>query len=372
VSRTPHAAPAAIAALERAVAAVDWGGTWIRIAIATTDGRLLVQARQRRPADLGEQCALVAERVARLAAGLDVRPSAVGVGIAGITRGGVVESAVNIGITEPYDLTQHLKSGLGLPVIVVNDTQAAAVAEARDLGHGTSVLLTVGTGIGGAIVTAGRLTLGSGAAGDFGHMVVILDGPQCPCGGRGCLEQLASGRVLDLAARRLAETGASPWLATRAAAQNELHAGDLDSAAQEGDGEARAVLAEAASALVAGLHSITAAIDPEVIVLGGGLIGPESLLTRLVNERWREQRPHWSAAVLRPALLGADAGLRGAALLAAQMGIPPVTRPGGPRLTRTRWPSCICCGHSRRHSRRRRPAQPQSPGPAHAQPCRRH
>jgi glucokinase len=299
---------------------VDWGGTWIRVALATTDGRLLAQVRQRRPAGLSDQCALVADSVASLAARLAARPAAVGVGIAGITRGGVVESAVNVGISQPFDLARRLQDDLCLRVTVVNDTQAAALAEAGDLGGGTNVLLMVGTGIGGAIVTAGRLTSGSGAAGDFGHMVVQVDGPECRCGSHGCLEQLASGRVLDLTARRLAATGASPWLATRAAAQGEVHAGDLDSAALAGDGAAHTALAETSSALVAGLRSITAAIDPEVIVLGGGLLGSESLLTRLVNERWREQRPHWSAAVLRPAVLGADAGLRGAALLAAQMG----------------------------------------------------
>ena len=133
-------------------------------------------------------------------AGLCARPAAVGVGIAGVTRGGVVESAVNIGITQPYDLARRLKGEIGVPVTVVNDTQAAAVGEAAVLGVGTNVLLTVGTGIGSAVVTSGRLMPGNGAAGDFGHMVVMIDGPQCPCGGRGCLEQLVSGRVLDLAA----------------------------------------------------------------------------------------------------------------------------------------------------------------------------
>jgi glucokinase len=298
-------------------AAVDWGGTWIRVALATADGRLLTRARRRRPADLGEQCAVVADGIATLADGLSAQPVAAGVGIAGITRGGVVESAVNIGINRPFALARRLRAGIGLPVTVVNDTQAAAVAEAGELGDGTNVLLVVGTGIGGAIVGAGGLIPGNGAAGDFGHMVVMIDGPQCTCGGHGCLEQLVSGRVLDLAAQRLADTGASAWLAARAAARGRVHAGDLDSAARAGDRVAGDALAESASALVAGLRSVTAAVDPEVIVLGGGLLRPRSLLTKLVHDRWREQRPRWSAAVLRPALLGAEAGLRGAALLAA-------------------------------------------------------
>jgi glucokinase len=317
------------------VAAVDWGGTWIRVALAAAGGALLAQARHRRPAGLDSQCNLVAGSVAALAADLGDRPAALGVGIAGITRGGVVESAVNIGITAPVDLAGILRAGTGLPVTVVNDTQAAALAEAGALGGGTHVLLTVGTGIGGAIVSAGALVTGNGAAGDFGHMVVAVDGPPCSCGGRGCLEQLVSGRVLDLAAQRLAATGGSPWLAARAAvpgqpgagdfdaaargaARRDVHAGDLDAAARAGDGAARAVLADAASALAAGLRSITAAVDPEVIVLGGGLLGRRAVLTRLVSDCWHDQRPHWSRAELRPALLGAEAGLRGAALIAAR------------------------------------------------------
>jgi glucokinase len=115
-----------------------------------------------------------------------------------------------------------------LPATLVNDTQAAAVAEAAALGPGTHALLTVGTGIGGAIVAAGKLATGNGAAGDFGHMVVAIDGPDCPCGGRGCLEQLVCGRVLDVTARQLAETGASPWLMARAAARGQVHAGDME------------------------------------------------------------------------------------------------------------------------------------------------
>jgi glucokinase len=299
------------------VATVDWGGTWIRTALATADRKLLGQSRRPRPAGLADQCDLVCVEVAALAVSLGLRPAALGVGIAGIVRNGRVESAANVGITQPFDLARRLQDGTGLPVVVVNDTQAAAIAEASQLGPGTYVLLTVGTGVGGAIVADGRLVPGNGAAGDFGHMVVALDGPRCVCGGRGCLEQFVSGRVLNLAAEQLARTGTSPWLAARAAEAGRVHAGDLDLAAQAGDGPATAALERAASALVAGLRSIAAAIDPDIVVLGGGLLSPASLLARLVDQGWRTARPRWSATELRPAVLGEEAGLRGAALLVA-------------------------------------------------------
>lgn len=299
------------------VAAVDWGGTWIRVALADPDGQLLCTARHARPDGIAAQCALVRETLADLAAALGRSPAALGVGIAGITRAGWVESASNIGILHPFPLARTLQEETQLTTTIVNDTQAAAAAEASALGPGTSVLLTVGTGIGGAVIHDGRPVVGDGAAGDFGHMIVVLEGPVCRCGGRGCLEAVVSGRVLNRTAAELADTGASAWLASRVADRGEVHAGDLDLAARAGDPSAIQVLERAATALLAGLRSVTAAADPRTIVLGGSLLAEGRLLTALVHQAWRTGRPHWSAASLRAAALSDEAGLRGAALLAA-------------------------------------------------------
>ncbi len=299
------------------VAAVDWGGTWIRVALASVDGQLLRTARRSRPDGIAAQCALVRETVADLAESLGRRPAALGVGIAGITRAGWVHSAANIGILDPFPLARALQEETQLTATIVNDTQAAAAAEAAALGPGTSIVLTVGTGIGGAVVHDGRLVIGDGAVGDFGHMIVVMDGPVCGCGGRGCLEAVVSGRVLNRTATQLAATGASGWLASRAADQGKLHAGDLDLAARAGDLPAIQALERAAAALLAGLRSVTAAADPRTIVLGGSLLGEGRLLTTLVHQAWRDGRPRWSAARLRTAALDEEAGLRGAAVLAA-------------------------------------------------------
>lgn len=136
------------------------------------------------------------------------------------------------------------------------------------------------------------------------------------CGGRGCLEQLVSGRVLDVAAQRLAGAGGSAWLAARAGERGQVHAGDLDAAARAGDRAAREELAGAAAALVAGLRSITAALDPEVIVLGGGCLTPSRCSPGWSATAGGSNDPRWSATVLRATMLGAEAGLRGAALIA--------------------------------------------------------
>ena len=296
-----------------AVAAVDWGGTWLRVAVAR-GGAWLVQAREARPDGFGSQCSLVVELVRRLGAEAGAPVRALGVGIAGVTRNGRVESASNLGLRGPCDLAGRLRDALGRPVVVVNDTQAAAVGEATSFGPGMIVLLTVGTGIGGAVVSDGRLVTGEGAAGDFGHMTVDVHGPPCVCGGRGCLEQLVSGRVLDEVARGL----------------GLAHAGELDLAAA-GDLRARAALEAAADTLTWALRSVVAAADPRVIVLGGGLMGSGRLLPRLVGERWAAVRPPWSAAELRTARLGADAGLHGAARLGAALLASSPALPGPPR-----------------------------------------
>ena len=127
-----------------------------------------------------------------------------------------------------------------------------------------------------------------------------------------------SGRVLNRTATQLAATGASSLaFASRAADQGKVHAGDLDLAARTGDPSAIQALERAASALLAGLRSVTAAADPGTIVLGGSLLAEGRLLTKLVHQAWQAGRPRWSAARLRAAALGDEAGLRGAALLAA-------------------------------------------------------
>jgi glucokinase len=282
------------------VAAVDWGGTWLRAGLAV-DGSLLVRDRHRRPDGIEEQCDFLCGLVRRLGDELGQPPAALCAGIAGITRRGWVESAANVGIHRPYDLAGRLSRCSDVPVAVVNDVQAAAVAEAASLGPGTAVLLMAGTGIGGAIVHDGRLMPGEGAAGDFGHMVLAPDGPECVCGRRGCLEQLVSGRVLDEVARDL----------------GIVHAGDLDAAARGGHPAAVAALDHAAATLAVALRSITAVTDPAVIVLGGGLMTGGRLLPQLVRKHWRAERPPWSSAEVRPAMLGPDAGLIGAAMLAA-------------------------------------------------------
>jgi glucokinase len=290
------------------------------VGLASVDGTLLAQEREPCPAaSFAEQFDLVSVLLERLGEELGRPAAAMAVGIAGITRHGHLVSAVNLGLSAPCDLAGRLRATFGVPVLVVNDVQAAAAAEAAQGAPGTLALLTVGTGVGGAVVSGGQLVVGDGAAGDFGHIVMIAGGPECACGRRGCLEQLVSGRVLDAVARDLATSGSSPWLAARAAQRPLVHAGDLDAAARAGDPAALGALEEAASTLSAAVRTITAAFDPSIVVLGGGLMTGDRLLPALLQRRWPDERPPWSGAEIRVSELGTDAGLLGAAFLAGQV-----------------------------------------------------
>ncbi|WP_433223224.1 ROK family protein [Dactylosporangium sp. CS-047395] len=275
------------------VAGVDWGGTWIRAA-AVADGRILRRERRAKPASLAEQYATVAELVRR------VGGSAVGVGLAGVVQEGLVGTAANLGFTDGTDVAAALRPLLAVPVRLLNDAQAAALGLAARWPHGTTAVLTMGTGIGGAVIRDGALDPGLGGAGDFGHMVVDLGGPRCPCGGTGCLEALVSGRVLASAANALGLPDAAALVA----------------AAGRGDERAAGVLDRSALALAAGVRSIVAAHDPHRIVLAGAPLAPDTWLGRAVRAHWDRIRPHWARTELHHAGDDEDAALLGAAAYA--------------------------------------------------------
>lgn len=292
--------------------AVDWGGTWIRVALVV-DGRIAHRERHRRPAPLDAQYDLIAAALRDGAAAVGAKPAAVGVAIAGIVQGDVVASAVNVGIRRPTPVGAELRARLRpAGVLLMNDTQAAAAALAARWPDELVAVISMGTGLGGAVLDRGRLLLGRGAAGDVGHSVVEVGGRACPCGGRGCLERYASGSALDEAAEALASSGQSPLLASRRHTR-PVHAGDLDEAARAGDPRARRVLDEAAAYLATGVRNAVAHLDPHRIALAGTPLAPDTLLGRALRERWAALRPAWSAVVLEHIVNDSDTTLTGAA-----------------------------------------------------------
>ncbi|HRA49429.1 ROK family protein [Actinotalea sp.] len=189
-------------------------------------------------------------------AGLD----GVGVGIPGLVdpSAGVVAHAVNLGIVEPLPLAARLGADLGVPVVVGNDLNVAALGAARLLGLGGDLaLLALGTGLAAGLVLDGVLRRGaSGAAGEIGHVTYRPDGPACSCGQRGCLELYASGSALD---------AAWPSRSGRPAPV------ELFAAAAAGDPAAEAVRDAFADAVAAAVLVLVLSTDVEHVVLGGGV-----------------------------------------------------------------------------------------------------
>jgi predicted NBD/HSP70 family sugar kinase len=301
----------------RVVGVVDWGGTWIRVALVGGD-RILHRERTPRPGPLPDQYAAIASLLDRCAIAVRTQPHAVGVGVAGIVQHGVVMTAINIGIATPTDVRRDLANRLDRSVVVVNDLQAAAMGLAARWPDGLTAVISMGTGVGGAVIDRGELLAGNGGAGDFGHIVLDVDGPRCLCGGVGCLETLASGKVLAEAAAGLATSGQSVLLAARAAGR-AVHAGDLQDAAEAGETTAQAVLDRAARFFAAGLRTVVATLDPARIVVVGSLLAEGATFGRLVRRHWSDVRPAWSTTDLLDAADDEDATLLGAARAAMHL-----------------------------------------------------
>jgi glucokinase len=211
---------------------------------------------------------------------------------------------------------------LDRPVVVDNDANCALLAEARAgaaKGAADALLLTLGTGIGGAILARGELYRGVGGAGELGHTVVEIDGEPCSCGGRGCLETVASGPAFARAGEAAAQEQPDSGLGEAKASGREITGTLVTELAGEGDAAATAVLADAGRRLGAGLASLANAFSPEVIVIGGGAAAAGELLLEPAREELKRRAlgPNRDVRVV-PAHFADEAGMLGAAAMALE------------------------------------------------------
>jgi glucokinase len=303
---------------------LDIGGTKIAGGVVTAGGAVL--ERTQVPTPPADEAATLAAMVA-VVDGLGHRHpgvDAVGVGAAGMVewpRGRLRWAPHNA--YRDLELRRLLQERTGLPTIVDNDARAAAWAEARfGAGAGTDdlVLIAVGTGIGGGLVLGGSVFRGTaGFGGEVGHMIVAPDGDLCECGNRGCLEAMASGSALGRAAREVAARDPGGRLATLAGGPQRVTGEIVFQAAKEGDQAALRLFERIGHWLGIGIASLVTIFDPDVVVVGGGLVATGDLLlapARASMERYVFGRGHRELPPVAPARLGADAGLVGAASLA--------------------------------------------------------
>jgi glucokinase len=302
---------------------IDIGGTKVAGGVVDAEGRILSETRRSTPgSDPRAVEKVIVEVVEELAAGH--RISSVGIGAAGwmdLDAGTVLFSPHLAWRNEP--LRANLQSLLRRPVLLTNDADAAAWAEWRfgaGKGEDRLVCITLGTGIGGAMVVDGRVERGRfGVAGEFGHQIIMPGGHRCECGNRGCWEQYASGNALGREARILARANspvAHDLLAAVDGDTDRITGVTVTELALAGDAACRELLDEVGEWLGLGLANLAAALDPGLFVIGGGLCSAGDLLLEPARKAFARNltgRGFRPAAGIELAALGPNAGLIGAA-----------------------------------------------------------
>ncbi|WP_370410154.1 ROK family protein [Streptomyces fradiae] len=301
------------------VVALDIGGTKIAGALVDAGGRIQVRAQRPTPArEDGETVMKAVTAVLDELAGSPLWASAgaVGIGSAGpVDASAGTVSPVNVPGWRDFPIVERVQRATGgRPVTLVGDGVAMTAAEhwqGAARGHDNALCLVVSTGVGGGLVLDGRLHPGpTGNAGHIGHISVDLDGDPCACGGRGCVERIASGPHI---ARRALEAG---W---RPGPDGDASAAAVAAAARAGDPVAAASFERAAQALAAGIAATASLVEIDIAVVGGGVAGAGEVLFAPLR---RSLRSYATLSFVRgltvvPALTGTDAGLLGAAAAAA-------------------------------------------------------
>ena len=320
-----------------AVLAVDWGGTWCRVALIDRDGEILWQARRPNPrgGSSREYLALGEGLLNEAFAVEDIHASSIGVAVAGPVdpESGILYQPPNLMALDGVSLKQVWRDRFGFPIVLGNDANLAAVGElhfgagrdAVQAGHPPKSLfyVTVSTGVGGGAVEAGSLLLGAnGLTAEVGHTTVNTGAtaPMCQCGKRGCLEAVASGTAIANYARTVLEQGQHADSALAAIAPPELTSRAVVAAAVQGDAFARSVMDRACEGLAVGLANVVHLFNPDLIILGGGVsegLTQLNLLPQIkqgIHERLMSELH--KVFELVPSVLGDNSGLLGAAAAA--------------------------------------------------------
>ncbi|MGV1048988.1 MAG: ROK family protein [Solirubrobacterales bacterium] len=312
---------------------IDLGGTKIQTVVVDHGGVVLGQSRRPTPTDGGpagvaEQMVEALREAAAEAKVESADLEGVGVGSPGDAdeKTGVVSSAKNLPDWEgSFPLAATLKAALGAEVRVGNDVQVATEAEFH-LGAGREFQSLIGvfwgTGVGGGLVLGGKPWLGRGAAGEIGHMVVKRGGAKCPCGRKGCMEAYAGRSAMEAEARRQHEEGVKSDLFKLMEKHEKprLTSGIWERALDANDHLAEDLVHRAIEALGTGIASAVNLVDPEAIIIGGGLgvrFGDrymEPLTKEMGKHLFLDEKP----PAVRVASLGDLGGAIGASLLFAR------------------------------------------------------
>ena len=307
---------------------IDVGGTTAKAGVVDEEGKILAKSvcktgKERAFEDIAADMAELCRRVVRESGHEMADIAAVGVGIPGEQdpKSGLVAFCNNLGWVN-VPLMQRLREALGLSVYVDNDANVAALAESafgasRDVK--SSILVTLGTGVGGGIVENRRVRTGAhGVGGEIGHMVVVVDGEKCNCGHRGCWEKYASATAIIRMGRALMEEKPDCALARQLGGDAaQLNAKAVLDLAKAGDADCMGIFETYVKYLCVGLANLINIYDPDMIVLGGGVAYAGDFLLDAVRAALGDYVycPALSWARVELARMGNDAGIIGAAML---------------------------------------------------------
>ncbi len=312
---------------ERTGIGIDVGGTKVLGLVVDEAGGILAEEILDTPA---EDVDATMDTIFRVAGSLRERgdPTGVGVGAAGMVdfAAGAMRSAPNLAWRE-VPIRELVAERTGLPCVVDNDANVATWGEFRfgaGRGYRHLLLVTVGTGIGGGIVSDGRLLRGAhGFAAEIGHVIVEPGGPWCGCGNRGCWEQVASGQALDRLAREAVAARPDSLIATLGMDSPEVTGRHVGEAARQGDRMALRILEDVGGRLGQGIAGLVNVLDPEAVVVGGGVADIGALLLEPARRAFVaavEAPQHRPDVPIVAAELGNRAGAIGAAALAIELG----------------------------------------------------
>lgn len=301
---------------------IDIGGTKIAAALVDESGQILREARVATPMGDGDE---IVKAVVALVEELAAGESVIGVGVA---AAGFIDAQQAKVLYAPnlswrnYPFKAKLEALLPFKVIIENDANAAGWAEFRyGAGRGTKnmTMLTIGTGVGGAVIADSKMLRGGfGIGGELGHIRVVPGGRLCGCGAHGCIEQYGSGTALLRAARELADSSEESGSRLRELREEagELTGEQVYQSILEGDAGALRLLRELGAWLGQTIASLSAVLDPELVVIGGGVSSAGELLLEPIREAYLANMP---ARGFRPELqlkiaeFVNDAGVVGAA-----------------------------------------------------------
>ncbi len=302
---------------------VDLGGTTVKLGFFSNDGKILdkweIPTRKENDGGYILSDISVSIKQKMVDAGIDPKDVAgVGIGVPGpVTADGIVKQCVNLGWGE-FNVEDAFTALVGLPVKAANDANVAALGEqwqGGGKGYQDLVMVTLGTGVGGGLIQEGKIVSGSqGAAGEIGHMNVVSKEDTigvCGCGNSGCLEQVASATgIVKLAVRELQENKMDSVLRNL----ETVTAKDVLDAAKADDALAENVIDTMASYLGTSLALISAVVNPEIIVIGGGVSKAGIYLINVIQKYFLEKAFHVDRTTkFALATLGNDAGIVGAA-----------------------------------------------------------